>query len=104
MSTSFKIAKPQNNQLTDTNQSYSNSISLVGMPLSSSLYNANINQTLIWNGVAWTYGNSGSSITGPTGSIGIPGNTVLNGTTNPSIFIGNDGDFYINYTTNKIFT
>ncbi|MFN5629972.1 MAG: hypothetical protein ACK48W_11880, partial [Bacteroidota bacterium] len=40
---------------------------------------------------------------GVAGTNGIDGKTVLNGTTNPTALIGNNGDFYINTTSNTIF-
>src|SRR5262249_38562576 len=40
--------------------------------------------------------------TGPPGTAGADGKTVLNGTTNPTAGIGNNGDFYINTATNFI--
>ena len=41
-------------------------------------------------------------IQGPTGSTGPAGAAVLNGTSNPTSGVGNNGDFYINTTTNFI--
>jgi hypothetical protein len=40
---------------------------------------------------------------GPQGIAGTNGNSVLNGTVNPNLAIGVDGDFYINTLTNEIF-
>lgn len=40
---------------------------------------------------------------GVNGTNGIDGKTVLNGTSNPTAVIGNNGDFYINTSTNTIF-
>jgi hypothetical protein len=40
---------------------------------------------------------------GPQGPSGTNGNTILNGTTVPTSAIGNNGDFYINTTTNIIY-
>ena len=40
---------------------------------------------------------------GTNGNNGIDGKTVLNGTTNPTALIGNNGDFYINTTSNTLF-
>jgi hypothetical protein len=40
---------------------------------------------------------------GPQGVIGANGNSVLNGTVNPNLATGVDGDFYINTLTNEIF-
>jgi lysophospholipase L1-like esterase len=45
----------------------------------------------------------GVALVGPTGAAGTNGNTVLNGITDPSSGTGNNGDFYINTTSNKIF-
>lgn len=41
--------------------------------------------------------------TGPQGIAGTNGNTILNGTTVPTSATGNNGDFYINTTTNIIY-
>jgi collagen type VII alpha len=41
--------------------------------------------------------------TGATGPAGADGKTVLNGTTAPSNGLGNNGDFYINTSTNTLF-
>ena len=40
---------------------------------------------------------------GPQGVAGTNGNSVLNGTVNPNVATGVDGDFYINTLTNEIF-
>jgi hypothetical protein len=40
---------------------------------------------------------------GPQGIAGTNGNSVLNGTVNPNLATGVDGDFYINTLTNEIF-
>lgn len=40
---------------------------------------------------------------GPVGANGINGNSILNGTINPSTAVGKDGDFYINSSTNMLF-
>ncbi|MFN5386177.1 MAG: hypothetical protein ACK5CO_05065 [Bacteroidota bacterium] len=40
---------------------------------------------------------------GANGTNGIDGKTVLNGTSNPTALIGNNGDFFINTSTNTIF-
>ncbi len=42
-------------------------------------------------------------IVGPNGTNGLDGKTVLNGTQSPTAGIGNNGDFYINTTTNTLF-
>lgn len=47
--------------------------------------------------------NNGNITDGQWIRIGDGGNTVKNGTTNPTNGDGNDGDFYINTTTNEIF-
>ena len=41
--------------------------------------------------------------TGLQGTAGTNGNTILNGTSNPTSSIGNNGDFYLNTTTNVLF-
>lgn len=41
--------------------------------------------------------------TGTQGTNGLDGKTVLNGTQNPTASTGNNGDFYINTTTNSLF-
>lgn len=43
---------------------------------------------------------SATSFTGPAGA---DGKTILNGTSNPGSGIGNDGDFYLNTSTNLLF-
>lgn len=45
---------------------------------------------------------SGSSTPGPQGTAGLDGNTVLNGTVEPTTE-GSEGDFYINTTTYEIY-
>ena len=40
---------------------------------------------------------------GQAGPVGAPGNTLLNGTANPSASQGNNGDFYLNTATNSVF-
>ena len=61
----------------------------------------------VWDGAAWVslgtlLGPQGPI--GPTGSTGADGQTVLNGTVDPTDNVtGTDGDFYINTTTNEIF-
>jgi hypothetical protein len=40
---------------------------------------------------------------GSPGAAGVDGNSILNGTTNPTALIGVDGDFYINTVTSTIF-
>jgi hypothetical protein len=52
-------------------------------------------------GVAGPQGPAGAM--GPQGVIGANGNSVLNGTVNPNLATGVDGDFYINTLTNEIF-
>jgi hypothetical protein len=42
-------------------------------------------------------------LTGPQGIAGANGKSILNGTINPSVSIGSDGDFYINTSTNVLF-
>lgn len=42
-------------------------------------------------------------IAGTNGTNGLDGKTVLNGTQNPTASTGNNGDFYINTTTNSLF-
>ena len=42
-------------------------------------------------------------IAGTNGTNGLDGKTVLNGTQSPTAGIGNNGDFYINTTTNTLF-
>ena len=61
-------------------------------------------------GLTGTTGPQGPiGLTGPSGTNGtngingLDGKTVLNGTSNPTSGIGNDGDFYINTTSNEIF-
>lgn len=47
--------------------------------------------------------NGADGAVGPQGAPGANGKTVLNGTTDPVIGTGSDGDFYINTTSNTIF-
>ena len=42
-------------------------------------------------------------VAGTNGNNGLDGKTVLNGTQNPTASTGNNGDFYINTTTNSLF-
>ena len=42
-------------------------------------------------------------LTGANGTNGVDGKTVLNGTSNPIVGIGGNGDFYINIATNTLF-
>jgi hypothetical protein len=44
-----------------------------------------------------------AGVAGPQGIAGTNGNSVLNGTVNPNLATGVDGDFYINTLTNEIF-
>lgn len=41
--------------------------------------------------------------TGLQGTPGVDGKTILNGTSNPTSIIGNNGDFFINTSTNTLF-
>lgn len=48
-------------------------------------------------------GTGPQGIAGTNGTNGLDGKTVLNGTQSPTAGIGNNGDFYINTTTNTLF-
>jgi collagen type VII alpha len=66
----------------------------------------NITTNTIWGPKTATWPGAGVSLVGPagtTGSTGSTGASVLNGTSNPTPGIGNNGDFFINTTTNMIF-
>ena len=52
-------------------------------------------------GIAGAQGPQG--VTGLQGVAGSNGNTILNGTSNPTSSIGNNGDFYLNTSTNVLF-
>ncbi|MBK7762732.1 MAG: tail fiber domain-containing protein [Bacteroidetes bacterium] len=46
---------------------------------------------------------TGTSLIGPTGASGINGNTILNGSSNPSSGQGVNGDFFLNTTSKTLF-
>ena len=55
-------------------------------------------------GIAGPAGNTGpQGITGTNGANGLDGKTILNGNQDPTNSTGNNGDFYINTTTNTLF-
>jgi hypothetical protein len=72
------------------------------MLINNNLILAQTGDILTWNGNQWTFTGS-IGFTGPSGPTGANGNSVLNGTINPTSFIGVNEDFYINTTTNTIF-
>ena len=47
--------------------------------------------------------NGADGADGTNGTNGVDGNTILSGTTNPNNTLGNDGDIYINTTSNTFF-
>lgn len=77
-----------------------NAVSIRGFDVNSNLGNVPNGYVLTWNGNEWiTAPGGGGVVTGPTGA---DGKSVLNGIINPTTE-GDDGDFYINTTTNEIF-